>query len=84
MSARADEAADEAVTFTYDGTTYTVPPRSQWPMRVARLVESEKFTLAAEAILGPQQYATFEDSHTFDDAEAFFSALGEALGANPT
>ena len=81
---RATEAAAKPVTFTYDGHDYTVPPQPEWPIDVAEMVEDKKYMAAARLILGPQQWAAFKKRHQFGDIEAFFTALGEAIGGNPT
>lgn len=84
MSARASEAHESPVTFTFDGHTYEVPPQPMWPIDVAEALEDQRFYSAARLVLGDEQWQSFKQRHRLGDAEAFFNAFGEAIGGNPT
>lgn len=83
-AARKAEATEESVKFKFGGHTYIVPPQSEWPVSVAFAIEEGRNFAAARAILGDRQWSTFEANHKMGDLEAFFTELGEAIGANPT
>lgn len=83
-SAISNEAQGAGAVFEFKGVKYLVPPSDEWPIEVAEALEAERFLAAAAAMLGKEQWAKFKRGNRTGDAEAFFNALGEAIGANPT
>lgn len=84
MNALRNEAKGQGASFSFKGIEYVIPPSDEWTIDVAEALEAEKFLAAAAALLGPAQWARFKQGNRLGDAEAFFNALGEVLGANPT
>lgn len=75
-----------AVSFEYDGETYTVDADIMDDVAVVRAYENETVVTLVEKMLGPVQYARFmskprkvsKDLIPF--SEAMFAALGASLG----
>jgi hypothetical protein len=80
---RESEATGTPVAVEYAGKTYTVIPQP-WPAKLLRLIESEKFVAALTVLLGEEQYAAFEDVSSMEDIALLLTAIGEAVGADPT
>lgn len=74
-------ATGGAVSFSYDGDDYTIPPSEDWPIEVVESIEEGRVVSAIKALLGPEQYAAFRAGHsTVKDLNGLFDAAGEAVG----
>jgi hypothetical protein len=69
------DALGTAVTFDYDGTEYTVPAASDWPVDALESFEDGKIIATVRAILGAAQWKTFKA------ASPKVSQLNEMFGA---
>lgn len=75
------EAVGEAVTFDYDGLTFTVPPASEWDLDVLESYEDGKIVATLRALLGADQWSKFKATkRTVQDLNDLFEAVQEALG----
>lgn len=78
------EAANENITFQYDGVTYVVPPAKNWPLKVVRAQEENRIIACVEGLLGKDQMAKFEKKErTMGDLEALMTALFDAVELDP-
>lgn len=82
-SAAKAEALNEAVTFEYDGETYTVAASKDWDLDVLEQYEEGKVAATVKALLGPEQWATFRSTkRTVGDLSDLFEALQKAIGVS--
>ncbi|WP_440066441.1 hypothetical protein [Streptosporangium sp. OZ121] len=80
-AALASEVSGAAGTATYDGTVYTVPAPLDWPLEVMDALADGRLTVAAQAILGDEQYAEFRSKpRTFRHLSELLDALSAAAG----
>lgn len=78
------EAANDNITFKYDGVTYVVPPARKWPLKVVRAQEQGRVIECVERLLGKEQMEKFEKKErTMGDLEDLMEALFEAADVDP-
>lgn len=76
------DATHEALTVTFHGASYSVPPADDWDLTVLEEIDAGRSTSALRALLGDEQYATFREKHTKVSAlKEFFAVAGKAVGA---
>ncbi len=77
----APKPADDRVTVTWRGTTYTLPTADDFPLEAMEAEENGKTLTALRLILGDDQYATWrKDARTAGDAEEFSTHIMRELG----
>lgn len=81
MTAKA-EALSAAVSLTYDGETYSIPPASEWDLDVLEHFEEGRVLALVKALLGPDGWARFRSKpRTVADLTDLMESVQEALGA---
>lgn len=74
------EASGEVFRFTSHGTTFTVPPVTEWPIEFSSVLASGNLAEAMRLLLGDEQYRAFADGATFGDLNLIFAAIGRQQG----
>jgi hypothetical protein len=75
------EALDEAISFDFDGETYSVPPAREWDLDALEAYEDGQIARTCRSLLGADQWATFRSKkRTVGDLEDLFLEVQKALG----
>jgi hypothetical protein len=73
------EAKDTAVTFDFDGETYSVPTAAEWDVETLEAFEDGRIIATVRTLLGAEQWAKYKaKGRRVTDLTALFEAIQSA------